>query len=174
MLHTFRENQCCESGIRCFLTLGPGIRDGKNPEPGSDIQDEYLVPVSVFGLKILEIFYADPDTGSRIFSILDLWSGMEKIWIRDKHPGSATLIYERRLKLHRTRLLANSEKNVLFVGFNFLALVISWPSNLATGTSILSIFSPYVSCNQLNMTKVLPMPVAKSSVLVFPVLSSTY
>ncbi len=34
----------------------------------------------IFGLKILEFFDEDPDPGS----------GMEKIWIRDKPPGSAT------------------------------------------------------------------------------------
>ncbi len=51
--------------------------------------------------KILKFFYADPDPGSRnLFDLgsgirdgknLDPGSGMEKIWIRDKHPGFATL-----------------------------------------------------------------------------------
>jgi hypothetical protein len=41
------------------------------------------------GVKILKFFYADP--GSGIFLTLDTGSGMEKIRVRDKHPGSATL-----------------------------------------------------------------------------------
>jgi hypothetical protein len=50
--------------------------------------------VSVFGLKILELFDADPNPGSWILSTLDLGFGMEKIasGILDKHPGSKTLV----------------------------------------------------------------------------------
>jgi hypothetical protein len=46
-----------------------------------------------FRLKILIFFDADPDPGFGILSTLDPGSGMEKVgsWIRDKHPGSATL-----------------------------------------------------------------------------------
>ena len=47
---------------------------------------------TIFWVKIfLKNFYADPDPGSGIFQTLDLGSGMEKIRIREKHPGSATL-----------------------------------------------------------------------------------
>jgi hypothetical protein len=47
---------------------------------------------TIFGVKILKFFDADADPG--IFLTLDPGSGMEKIWIRDKHPGSATLTYK--------------------------------------------------------------------------------
>ncbi len=40
---------------------------------------------------MLKFFDKDTDSGSGIFLNLDPGSGMEKIRIRDKHPGSATL-----------------------------------------------------------------------------------
>jgi hypothetical protein len=45
-------------------------------------------------LKILKFFVVDSDPGSGIFLTLDLGSGMEKFGsgIRNKHPGSATLV----------------------------------------------------------------------------------
>jgi hypothetical protein len=45
-------------------------------------------------LKILKFFVVDSDPGSGIFVTLDLGSGMEKFGsgIRNKHPGSATLV----------------------------------------------------------------------------------
>jgi hypothetical protein len=46
----------------------------------------------LFGVKRLKFFDADPDPGSGIFLTLDPESGMEKIRIRDKHPGFATLL----------------------------------------------------------------------------------
>jgi hypothetical protein len=46
-----------------------------------------------FGLKSLIFFDADP--GSGIFLTLDPRPGMEKIPIRDKHPGSATLHFSK-------------------------------------------------------------------------------
>ena len=45
---------------------------------------------TIFWVKILKFFDADPGYG--IFLTLDQGSGMEKIRIRDKHPGSATLL----------------------------------------------------------------------------------
>ncbi len=43
-----------------------------------------------FGLKKLKFFFADPDSGSDIFLILDPgW----KFSIWDKHPESATPVY---------------------------------------------------------------------------------
>jgi hypothetical protein len=44
---------------------------------------------TIFGVKILKFFDADADPG--IFLTLDPGSGMEKIRVWDKHPGSATL-----------------------------------------------------------------------------------
>jgi hypothetical protein len=72
--------------------LAPGSRDPgwkKNPNPGygtniTDRISENLV--LVFGLKILKLFYTDPDPG-----FCQPGSGTEKSRIRDKHPGSATL-----------------------------------------------------------------------------------
>ncbi len=43
---------------------------------------------NTFWVKILKFF----DAGPGIFKTLDPGSGMEKILIRDKHPGSATLL----------------------------------------------------------------------------------
>jgi hypothetical protein len=67
--------QCCESRS--------GIRENQDPESGSGMNNpdhisESLEPI--FWVKILEFFDVDPG------------SGMEKIRIRDKHPGSATLL----------------------------------------------------------------------------------
>ncbi len=45
---------------------------------------------TIFGVKVLKFFDVDADPG--IFLTLDPGSGMEKIRIRDKHPGSATLL----------------------------------------------------------------------------------
>jgi hypothetical protein len=44
---------------------------------------------AIFLVKILKLFYADPDPGSG--NLFDSRSGIqdEKIRIRDKHPGSA-------------------------------------------------------------------------------------
>jgi hypothetical protein len=74
------------------LTPGSGIRDGKNSDPGFgmntlDLYFENLV--SVFWVKIPK-----SESGSGILSTLD--PGWKKSdpgsWIRDKHPGSATLL----------------------------------------------------------------------------------
>jgi hypothetical protein len=46
---------------------------------------------TVICVKILKLFDADP--GSRIFLTLDPGTGMEKIRIREKHIGSATLVF---------------------------------------------------------------------------------
>jgi hypothetical protein len=47
--------------------------------------------MSAFWVKILKFFDTDP--GSGIFLTLDPGSGMGKIRIRDKHPGSSTLLF---------------------------------------------------------------------------------
>ncbi len=83
--------QCYGSGIRCLFD--PGIRDGKKVEirirdPG--LTSRIMFPRALkhfFRLKILKFFDADLDSGSGIFLIRD-----GKIRIRDKHPGSVTLI----------------------------------------------------------------------------------
>ncbi len=79
-----------------FLTPGSGIRDGRKSASGSGIRDEqpgsYFLELrnhffAFLGVKILKFFDEDEDPGWRQFG-----SGMEKSRIRDKHPGSATLI----------------------------------------------------------------------------------
>jgi hypothetical protein len=67
-----------------------------DPDPGSgmNIPDHFAESLeTLFGLKILKFFDVDPDPGSRIFLTLNQGSGIPdgKIWIQDKHPGSATL-----------------------------------------------------------------------------------
>jgi hypothetical protein len=44
---------------------------------------------TIFWVKILKFFDANPDTGSG--NLFDSGSGMEKIRIGDKHPGFVTL-----------------------------------------------------------------------------------
>jgi hypothetical protein len=66
---------------------------GKKPRSGSgmNIPDHIFESLeTIFWLKMLEFFDADPDPGSE--NILDPGSEMEKIRIRDKHPASATLV----------------------------------------------------------------------------------
>jgi hypothetical protein len=95
--------QCCGSGSGIRSLFDPRIRDpgwvkNQDPDPGSWIRDEQ--PVSYFlelrnyffGLTILEFFDVDPGLGIRDGNNLDPGSGMEKSRIRDKHPGSATLV----------------------------------------------------------------------------------
>jgi hypothetical protein len=83
------------------LTPGSGIRDGRKSASGSGIRDEQ--PGSYFlelrnhffcflGVKILKFFDEDPESGVETVRIRD--PGWKKVGsgIRDKHPGSATLI----------------------------------------------------------------------------------
>jgi hypothetical protein len=44
---------------------------------------------TIFWVKILKFFEADADPRSG--TLFDPWSGMEIMWIQDKHPGSTTL-----------------------------------------------------------------------------------
>ncbi len=65
-------------------------------ESGKRIRNEHLGSrfrelETIFSIKILKFFDANPDQGSRSFLTLDPRSGIDKLWIRDKHPGSATL-----------------------------------------------------------------------------------
>jgi hypothetical protein len=68
---------------------------GKKSGSGSGMNNpdhisEYLQ--TIFWVKILKIFYADPEWTKCGSGWKKFGSGMEKIRIRDKHPGSATLL----------------------------------------------------------------------------------
>jgi hypothetical protein len=87
------------SGIGCFFD--PGIRDGRKSASGSGIRDEqpgsYFLELrnhffAFFGVKILKFFDEDPGYGMETVRIRD--PGWKKVGsgIRDKHPGSATLV----------------------------------------------------------------------------------
>ncbi len=70
-------------------------KNNQDPYPGSgmnipDHNSESLE--TVFWLSKLKFFDADPVPGSGIFLTRDPGSGMKICGIRDKHPGSATLI----------------------------------------------------------------------------------
>jgi hypothetical protein len=80
---------------------GSGIRDGRKSACGSGIQDEqpgsYFLELrnhffAFFGVKILKFFDENPGSGMETVRIRD--PGWKKVgsWIRDKHPGSATLL----------------------------------------------------------------------------------
>jgi hypothetical protein len=65
----------------CFWIRDPGSGMGKNQDPGSGIN----IPDPQHWLKYLSSLI-------RIRDEKNSESGMEKMRIRDKHPGSATLI----------------------------------------------------------------------------------
>jgi hypothetical protein len=70
-----------------FGPLDPGWIKNKNLDPGSgmNIPDHISESIeTIVGVKVLKLFDADPDSGSR--NLLEPGSGMEKIRIRD--PGS--------------------------------------------------------------------------------------
>ncbi len=70
----------CGSGIRCLLTSGSGRSKKLGSGSGMNNPDHISQSLETnFLVRILQFFDADPG------------SGMEKI--RDKHPGSATLIF---------------------------------------------------------------------------------
>jgi hypothetical protein len=130
--------QCSGSGIRCFLTPGPGSGIGffRIPDLGSRIPTPYFLELSdkLLGKK----FYNSLKTGPNCFlqhlrikfvatkkglktnffsllsfvALLFLDPGSEvrdpewvKIRIRDKHPGSATLLLATNLCLHLVYIL---------------------------------------------------------------------
>jgi hypothetical protein len=89
-----------DPGLGAFLTPGYGIRDGRKSASGSGIRDEQPGSCflelrnhffAFFGVKILKFFDEDPGSGMETVRIRD--PGLKKVgsWIRDKHPGSATL-----------------------------------------------------------------------------------
>jgi hypothetical protein len=73
---------------------------GKKSGSGSGIRDEqpgsYFLELRnhFFGLKYFIFFDADPGSGMETIRIRDPESEMEKVGsgIRDKHPGSSTLL----------------------------------------------------------------------------------
>ncbi len=94
-----RHTPCCGSGIRCLFD--PWILDGKKIKiqiwdelPGSYFRE---LRNNFFGLKYLNSLIADADPA--IFLTLDPGSGMEKVRIRDKHSGSATLVIYLRYRM---------------------------------------------------------------------------
>jgi hypothetical protein len=91
------------SGIGCLFD--PGIRDGIKSASGSGIRDEqpgsYFLELrnhffAFFWVKILKFFDEDPfrDPGSGMETVRIRDPGWKKVGsgIRDKHPGSATLL----------------------------------------------------------------------------------
>jgi hypothetical protein len=94
-------------GFGAFMT--PGSWTGKNSRSGSELNIPDHISESlktIFRVKTLQFFkffYADAGT-------LEPGSGMEKIRIRDKHPGSATL------NSHLDSNLGNKQKNPTIFG----------------------------------------------------------
>jgi hypothetical protein len=88
------------SGIGCLFD--PWIRDGRKSASGSGIRDEqpgsYFLELrnhffAFLGVKILKFFDEDPGSGMETVRIRD--PGWKKVGsgIRDKHPGSDTLVF---------------------------------------------------------------------------------
>ncbi len=78
-----------DPGSGAFLTSGSGM--GKQSKSGSGMNIPHHISESletIFWVKILQFFYADPEQGSGPF---DPGYGMEKFGSGDKDPGSATL-----------------------------------------------------------------------------------
>jgi hypothetical protein len=68
---------------------------GKKSRSGSGVNIPDHISESletIFWVKILKLFVADADPDPVSGNLFDPGSGMEKIRIRDKHPGSATLL----------------------------------------------------------------------------------
>ncbi len=92
-----------------FLNPGSGNQDGKNPDPGSYIRDIISIPDHIseslkqFWVKNTEFFsqFCVADPGSGAFLPLDPESGVDRIWIREKHPGSAT-VFKSKLRTVRS------------------------------------------------------------------------
>ncbi len=90
--------QCCGSGIRDwvpFWPLDPGSGMGRKSASGSGMNnpDHIFKSLETILLIFLGSKYLISLWGSGILDgdISDPGSGMDKIRIRDKHPGSATL-----------------------------------------------------------------------------------
>jgi hypothetical protein len=82
-----------------FLPLDPGWVESQHPDPGSGMNNPDHICLSLetiflvfFWVKILKFFDADPGSGMETVRIRD--AGWKKVGsgIRDKHPGSATLL----------------------------------------------------------------------------------
>ena len=95
-----------DPGLGAFLTPGSGIRDPgwekvsigiRDPGSGMNNPDHIFLELrnhffAFFGVKILKFFDEDPGSGMETVRIRD--PGWKKVGsgIRDKHPGSATLV----------------------------------------------------------------------------------
>ncbi len=99
--------QCCGSGsgIRDWVPFWPldpgsGMGESQHPDPGWTTRIIYFLELrnhffDIFGVKILKFFVEDPGSGMETVRIRD--PGWKKVGsgIRDKHPGSATLLSDR-------------------------------------------------------------------------------
>ncbi len=79
---------------------GSGMGESQHPDPGSGMNNPDHIFLTLrnhffafFGVKILKFFDEDPGSGMETVRIRD--PGWIKVGsgIRDKHPGSATLLY---------------------------------------------------------------------------------
>jgi hypothetical protein len=90
------KSSVADQGSSAVLT--PWIRDpgwvkNQDPDPGLNIPEHIFGSLeTILWVKILKFFDADADPDSGIFLTLDPGSGTDKLQIRDKHPGSATLL----------------------------------------------------------------------------------
>jgi hypothetical protein len=82
-----------DPGSGAFFTPGSGIREGKKIQ----IQDPEL---TVFGVKTLQFFIADPDQGSVVFLIQDPGGkiGIAGYTSRISNSGCLTQVQEKELK----------------------------------------------------------------------------
>jgi hypothetical protein len=93
-----------DPGSGAYLTPGSV---GKKTGSGSGIRDEQTVSYFLelrkpfLLVKILKFFDADPGSGMETIRIRD--PGMEKSRIRDKHPGSATLLTNLEFKVKKQK-----------------------------------------------------------------------
>jgi hypothetical protein len=88
---------------------------GKNPISGSGMSESLE---TIIWVKILNFFHADADSDPGILLILDAGSRMEKIQIRDKHPGSATLqpsLLKATFPYNNALPVRNSTNNIWYV-----------------------------------------------------------
>jgi hypothetical protein len=85
--------ECCGSGIRCFLTPRSRIRDGRNPDlrSGINISDHISKSlVTIFGLKNTLVLFCG--SGSGIQYLFDPGFGTEKFGSETNIPYPATVI----------------------------------------------------------------------------------
>jgi hypothetical protein len=84
------ELSVADPGYRAFLTPGSGMDKKSRSGSGKNIPDHISESLEIIFWFKIHFFDADEDPG--IFLTLDPGPGMKKIRIRDKNPGSATLL----------------------------------------------------------------------------------